>query len=63
MTWPCGLLGSFVATETCRKAAQKVVDAGGAQSFYTSAGPALSEPAAAPAAATAEGSANYVYGW
>jgi hypothetical protein len=60
----CGLLGSFVATETCRKAAQKVVDAGGAQSFYTSAGPALSEPApAAPAAATAEASANYVYGW
>ena len=58
----CGLLGSFVATETCRKAAQKVVDAGGAQTFYSSPAPALSEPSPAPAA-QAEGAQNYVYGW
>jgi len=51
-----GLLGSYVATETCRKAAEK------AASHSVAAPPALDAPATAPQGQT-EGAQNYVYGW
>ena len=49
-----GLLGSYVATETCRAAAIKRMSEGGV---------ALSAPAAAAPAPAPGGSPNYAYGW
>jgi len=52
-----GLLGSFVATETCRnQAIKKLNEAGG--SSAAAAGPPQAEPQAAPA-----GAQNHQYGW
>ena len=54
-----GLLGSYVATETCRAAAIKRMQGGGVALQQ----PALSAPGPAAPAAPAGGSQNYAYGW
>jgi hypothetical protein len=59
-----GLLGSFVATETCRrhaiKAHQEQAAAAAAPAQIADQAPPAAAPAAAPAPA---GQQNYAYGW
>jgi hypothetical protein len=56
-----GLLGSYVATETCRKnAISRIQESAAPAQISEAAAPAA---AAAPVAAAAEGSSNWSYGW
>ena len=54
----CGLLGSYVATETCRKHAEKIVENANASDNFaqiSADAPQVSE--------NRVGASNYVYGW
>ena len=59
----CGLLGSYVATETCRKHAQKVCDNAQAANYFQTTGAAqITDTTTATATAPVK-SPNYAYGW